>query len=91
MYKYCFYKEAVFPVYGGGVTLDQTESNFSNIFGAGFILGRQSDEGNLVFDWYGGIRLRIRSMSVTVLKIEYPVGQLNIQIQKRIYFPFILS
>jgi hypothetical protein len=72
MYKYCFYKASVFPVYEGGVTVNQTESKFSNIFGFGFIFGQQNDNGDLVLDWYGGIGMRVRSMAVTVLMIENP-------------------
>lgn len=72
MYKYCFYKAAVFPIYIGGVSLDQTESKFSNIFSLGFIFGQQNDNGEIVYDWFGGIGLRVRSMDVNVLKIENP-------------------
>lgn len=72
MYKNCFYKEAIFPIHGAGVTLNQTESKKSNIFGLGLILGKQSYNGNMVFDWYGGIGLRHRSMSIRILKIENP-------------------
>jgi hypothetical protein len=72
MYKYCFYKAAVFPIYSGGITLNQTESKFSNVFGLGFIFGQQNDNGEIVYDWFGGIGLRVRFMDVTVLKIENP-------------------
>jgi hypothetical protein len=72
MYKYCFYKETSFPVFSGNITRYQTESKFSNIFGFGFIIGRQSNNHNLVFDWYGGVGLRQRFMSVKIIKIENP-------------------
>jgi len=71
MYKNCFYNNTTFSISEGGTSRDQTESKFSNIFGVGYILGRQSYAGNFVFDWYGGVGLRLRSMSVTVSKIEY--------------------
>lgn len=72
MYKYCFYKEATFPLDRISITIDQTESKFSNIFGLGFIMGRQFEAGKMVFDGYSGIGLRVRSMSVTILKIVDP-------------------
>lgn len=94
MYKNCFYKEAIFPIHGGGVTLYQTESKKSNIFGFGFILGKQSYEGNMVLDWYGGVGLRHRSMSVKILKIEnpaFPAGTSYPDSEKNYgsFYPFI--
>jgi hypothetical protein len=92
MYKFCFYKEATFPVYGSGTTRDQTESKFSNIFGLGYVLGWQFYAGRFVFDMYGGIGLRGRSMSVKILKIadpprpdKYPNTKENINS----FYPFI--
>lgn len=72
MYKFCFYKEATFPVYSNSITVNQTESKFSNIFGLGFIIGHQSCYRNLVIDMFGGVGLRQRYMSVTVIKIQNP-------------------
>jgi hypothetical protein len=72
IYKYCFYKEAAFPIYSNRITVDQTESKFSNIFGLGFIIGRQFEAGKMVFDGYSGVGLRVRSISVTILKIVDP-------------------
>jgi hypothetical protein len=72
MYKYCYYNHNTFPVYGGGVTLNQTESKSSNIFGFGFVIGNQYEKGDYTFDWYGGIGFRNRSMSITILEIENP-------------------
>lgn len=66
MYKYCFYKNSIFSIYDGY----QTESKFSNIIGVGYILGRQNDKRNLVFDWYGCIGFRYRVMLIKVLKIQ---------------------
>src|SRR5664280_228929 len=66
MYKNSFYKNVVFEVYGGGITLNQTESKFSNIFGIGYVLGHQNDSGDLVYDWYGSVGFRVRSMAVTI-------------------------
>jgi hypothetical protein len=71
MYKHCFYKESTFTISEGGTSRDQTESKFSNIVGFGLIVGTQSYAGNFVFDWYGGVGLRNRFMSVHILKIEY--------------------
>jgi hypothetical protein len=70
MYKFCFYKDVTFPVFESFRTIDQTESKFSNIFGSGLIIGRQSNKHNLIFDWYAGAGLRLRSISVRILKIE---------------------
>ena len=94
MYKYCFYKKTTFPVFGGGVTLNQTESKYSNIFGLGFIMGKQYDKGDYVLDWYGGIGLRLRSMSVTILEIQNPAYTTytvypNTQENITSFYPFI--
>jgi hypothetical protein len=92
MYKFCFYKEATFPVYGSGITRDQTESKFSNVFGLGYVLGWQFYTGRFVFDMYGCVGLRGRSMSVKILKIadpprpdKYPDTKENINS----FYPFI--
>ena len=66
MYKNCFYKNSIFSIYDGY----QTESKFSNIIGFGYILGRQNDRRNIVFDWYGCIGFRYRVMLINVLKIQ---------------------
>ena len=91
MYKNSFYKNATFEVYGPGITLDQTESKFSNIFGFGYILGRQSDGNNIVFDWYGCIGFRYRAMSVNVIKIRYPqtIQYPNSTETMNTFYPFI--
>ena len=91
MYKNSFYKNATFAVFGTGITLDQTESKFSNIFGFGYILGRQSDGNNIVFDWYGCIGFRYRTMSVNVIKIRYPqtIQYPNTTESKNSFYPFI--
>jgi hypothetical protein len=72
MYKNCFYKNEVFDVYGPGITLNQSENKFSNIFGIGYVIGRQSDEKNVILDWYAAFGFRVRFMSVTTLKVENP-------------------
>jgi hypothetical protein len=86
MYKNCFYKNSIFSIYDGY----QTESKFSNIIGFGYILGRQNDGRNIVFDWYGCIGFRVRLMSVNVLKIQdgktfYPNSTKSINT----FYPFI--
>jgi|ERR1035437_333214 hypothetical protein len=73
MYKNCFYKNTVFNVYRGGITLNQTENKFSSIIGLGYVIGRQSDKKNVILDWYAAVGLRVRFMSVTTLEIENPV------------------
>jgi hypothetical protein len=87
MYKNCFYKNSLFSVYDGY----QTESKFSNIIGFGYILGRQNAGRNIVFDWYGCIGVRVRLMSVDVMKIEYPLSTLYPDSTEYInsYYPFI--
>ena len=71
MYKNCFYKNLDFNISEGTISKKQTENKTSNIIGIGFVVGSQSDGYNLIFDWYAAIGLRKRSMSVTVLKVEY--------------------
>ena len=66
MYKNCFYKNSIFSIYDGY----QTESKFSNIIGFGYILGRQDDRRNIVFDWYSCVGFRYRIMLINVLKIQ---------------------
>lgn len=91
MYKYCFYKEATFPVYSG-VTRYITESKYSNIMGFGFVLGRQTDNGELVLDWYAAVGLRLRLMSVTTVKIvdsPRPVSYPNTHENFTSFYPFI--
>jgi hypothetical protein len=92
MYKYCFYREAKFPLYNGSITIDQTESKFSSIIGFGFMMGRQSCYGNFVVDRYMGVGLRVRYMSVTILKIEdypRPVKYPNTKESFESVYPFI--
>jgi hypothetical protein len=92
MYKYCFYKEATFPIFNGSITRDITESKYSNILGFGFIFGRQSDNGELVYDWYGGLGFRIRLMSVTTVKIvdsPRPVSYPDTSEDFTSFYPFI--
>jgi hypothetical protein len=86
MYKNCFYKNSIFSIYDGY----QTESKFSNIIGFGYILGRQNDRRNIVFDWYGSVGFRFRVMLVNVLKIQdglafYPNSKKSIST----FYPFI--
>jgi hypothetical protein len=86
MYKNCFYKNSIFSISDGY----QTESKFSNIIGFGYVLGRQNDRRNIVFDWYGCIGLRFRVMSVNVKKIQdgqtiYPNSLKSISS----FYPFI--
>jgi hypothetical protein len=86
MYKYCFYKNSIFSIYDGY----QTESKFSNIIGLGYILGRQDDRRNIVFDWYGCAGFRYRVMLIKVLKIQdgqsyYPNSKKFINT----FYPFI--
>ena len=91
-YKYCFYKEATFPVYNGSISRDITETKYSNIFGIGYILGRQWNSSVLVFDFYTCIGFRVRSMSVTTVKIEdspRPVIYPNTTENFSSFYPFI--
>jgi hypothetical protein len=86
MYKNCFYKNSIFSIYDGY----QTESKFSNIIGFGYILGRQNDRRNIVFDWYGCLGFRYRVMLINVLKIQdgrsyYPNSSKYINT----FYPFI--
>jgi hypothetical protein len=71
MYKHTYYNEEIFQIFSS-VPLNQTESKTSDIFGFGFMMGRQSYEEFLVFEWYGGFGLRINFTSFTVLKVENP-------------------
>jgi hypothetical protein len=90
--KYCFYKEAKFPIYEVNKTIDQTESKFSNIFGLGIMIGRQSYYSNFVVDRYVGVGVRVRFMSVNVLKIEdypRPVKYPNTKESFESVYPFI--
>jgi hypothetical protein len=92
MYKYCFYKEATFPIYNGSITRDITESKYSNIFGIGYFLGRQWDNDGLIFDFYSGIGFRLRLMSVTTVKIvdsPRPVSYPNTTENFSSFYPFI--
>ena len=92
MYKYCFYKEATFPIFNGSITRDITESKYSNILGFGFVFGRQSDKGEIVYDWYGGFGVRLRLMSVTTVKIvdsPRPVSYPNTRENFTSFYPFI--
>lgn len=92
MYKYCFYKEATFPLNSMSITIDQTESKFSHIFGLGFIMGRQFEAGKMVFDGYSGAGFRVRSMSVTILKISDPPRPVTYPNKKEEFssvYPFI--
>ena len=92
MYKYCFYKEATFPIYNGSITRDITESKYSNIFGIGYFLGRQWDNRDLVFDFYTCIGFRLRQMSVTTVKIvdsPRPVSYPNTTENFSSFYPFI--
>jgi hypothetical protein len=86
MYKNCFYKNSVFSIYDGY----QTESKFSNIIGFCYILGRQNDRRNIIFDWYGCVGFRYRVMLINVLKIQdgqsyYPNSKKFINT----FYPFI--
>jgi hypothetical protein len=86
MYKNCFYKNSIFSIYDGY----QTESKFSNIIGFGYILGRQDDRRNIVFDWYSCVGFRYRIMLINVLKIQD--GQSYYPNSKKIistFYPFI--
>ncbi len=71
MYKHSYYNEEIFQVFSS-VPLNQTESKNANIFGFGLMIGRQSYEGILVVDWYGGLGFRINFTSLTILKVENP-------------------
>lgn len=71
MYKNCFYKNLGFDISGGMISKRQTENKFSNIIGLGFVIGRQTEDAKICFDWYAAFGLRVRSISVTVLKVVY--------------------
>ena len=92
MYKYCFYKEATFPIYNGSITRDKTEYKYSNIIGIGYFLGRQWDNHELIFDLYTCIGFRLRQMSVTTVKIvdsPRPVSYPNTTENFSSFYPFI--
>jgi hypothetical protein len=72
MYKYCFYNKEVFHIKPSGITLNKIESKSSNIFGLGFMIGRQSYYGPVIIDRYAGVGLRIRSLSYRIIEIENP-------------------
>jgi hypothetical protein len=72
MVKHCYYKNAVFPVYGAGITLNQTEDKSSTIIGFGYVIGRQSNDRNIIFDWYAAFGIRFRAMTVKILEVENP-------------------
>jgi hypothetical protein len=87
MYKNCFYKNSEFSIYEGY----QTESKFSNIFGFGYILGRQNDKWNLVFDWYGSAGFRVRAMEIFVSETRQGFHILHPNSTKSIttFYPFV--
>jgi len=72
MYKYCFYNKETFPVDLVSATWDQTESKSSNIFGLGFMIGRQSYHGSYIIDRYVGFGFRARSLSYRIIAITNP-------------------
>ena len=72
MYKHCYYNDETFLIFSGQVTANQTESKTANIFGFGLMIGKQSYEGILVLDWYGGLGLRFNSTTVYDIKVTSP-------------------
>jgi len=71
-YKFCFYKDQRFALHYSGFPHYYTESKYSHISGIGIMIGRQSFDRWLSRDWFGGVGLRIRMMSVTTHKIYSP-------------------
>jgi hypothetical protein len=72
MYKYCFYNKKAFHFRSSGITLNQIESKSSNIFGLGFMIGRQSYYSHIIIDRYAGVGFRLRSLSFRIIEIENP-------------------
>jgi hypothetical protein len=73
-YKYCFYKDQTFALHYNGFSHYQTESKYSHIMGIGIMIGKQSLNHCLITDWYCGLGLRFRTMSVTIHEINNPYG-----------------
>ena len=71
-YKYCFYKDQTFAMHYSGFSHYQTESKYSHIIGFGIMIGIQSYYHSLIIDWYGGLGVRLRSMSVMIHEIYSP-------------------
>jgi hypothetical protein len=61
-YKYCYYNNQTFLLDPNGIPYYQKESKDSNIFGFGFMLGRQSCWDRFVTDWYAGVGFRNREI-----------------------------
>lgn len=72
MYKHVWYDEEVFNIWQGDRSLKQTESKSSRIFGVGLMVGKQICYRRQITDWYGGIGIRVRNSTSTVLKISDP-------------------
>ncbi|HEX2921050.1 MAG TPA: hypothetical protein VHO50_07790 [Bacteroidales bacterium] len=71
MFKYCGYEEGVFRVYNNGKPEEIKESKFSRVIGLGIMAGRQTYFREQALDWYFGIGIRARRMSIRQTNPEY--------------------
>ncbi|HLN21051.1 MAG TPA: hypothetical protein VK213_08180 [Bacteroidales bacterium] len=66
MYKYIRYDNLEFNVSREGETIKRNESKFTKVFGIGLIAGRQTYFLRQATDWYVGIGIRGRNISVLI-------------------------
>jgi hypothetical protein len=96
MYKYSYYKEAVYTCRATGNDVAHgehtiTESKYSSVIGLGYFLGLQKQTRHFVFDWYGGIGIRYRVINFETMKVEYE-NRINYGPYKQTvksFYPFI--
>jgi hypothetical protein len=90
MFKFTTYKNQTMEVWDGSRTLDQTESKFSTVFGIGMMLGHQIYRGNFVIEWYSGVGLRLRTISVKDIHQSYFAHQYyKDPVEKTNFYPFL--
>ena len=72
-YKNCYYNNNTFLHDPSGIPVIQVESKDANIFGFGFMLGRQRCRDRFVSDWFGGVGFRSREIK-TIIHEKYVYG-----------------
>lgn len=97
MFKYSYYDDEIFSIFSEGRVIGIKESKFSRVYGIGFMAGRQTYFMRQATDWYAGIGIRARSMSVKMAGsgnnvqeagTEYPAGEKFFSIYPFINFGF---
>jgi hypothetical protein len=72
IYKHVWFDEEIFNIWQGNRAIRQTESKSSKVLGLGLMIGKQICYRRQVTDWYGGIGIRVRNTTSTVLRISDP-------------------